>query len=1051
MLESSLVHHLHNESVVVDIPLVGEWNAAMQISDVPYRSGSASSLKRSSCVSYLLVVQNTIGIPSFEQQPLNTEDEKTKPVHCPSTSPRVSRSVNIGSTNSFFEETTNVSLSLGQGYADDSVGPSIEVNSNLVPNGPPSNESVPNRNSPIVDEGENVIQDDPELDDLLSSFQRLSKTANDNHSKCEKRGKSKPRKKNLVVGGASRPPTLGFRVHQCFIAPQAYSQKAALWASIESLINSMEAIWVIYGDFNAVRNSDERLGSHFDEGEANAFNDFISRAGLFDLPLGGRRFTRFSKDGNKVSKLDRFMVSQNFFDIWNDASVSVLCRTLSDHCPIILKVGRPNFGPKPFKVFDKWIGDAGFLVVISNAWASNFGHVTPDLKLKNKLKSLRLAIKSWTSSQIMTQKQVKEDLLRSLMEWDIKAEAGQINSIDVEKREEWLMDLDHLDQLHRDDLKQKSRLKWAVEGDENTHFFHSILKHKYANFNIKGIHVDGIWCESPDLIKEAVVRHFSSRFQEDNRSRPTFNSSLFRRVSVTEVNLLEANITMEEIKSAVWDCDGSKAPGPDGFNFKFIKSYWEIVKFNFLDCVKYFEATGNLVNGCNPSFIVLIPKKSEPFGFSDYRQISLISCVYKVISKILASRLAKVIPSIIGPNQTAFIEGRQILDGCLVANEILRMANIEDLNLMIFKVDFEKAFDSVSWNFLQDIMRQMGFGEKWRKWMGACLASASISVMVNGSPSKEFKMERALQIAVLEACSKGVYKGITLADGGANLSLLQYADDALFIGEWSRLNAKNLILILKCFENASGLKVNLSKSRLFGIGIPINEVHEVASLLGCCPRSLTSPYPTLLYVTSGAPHIRAFHQKWRFLTEKDAIWRTVIKEFYGECGGFGSLASSRGPNGIWCDIIKAVEDIEKTDPSFKRSFHIKFSNGANVSFWKDPWCQNETRLMDLFPRLYALDSSQDCKIIDRWHLVDGSWCDKWDWRRPPRGRAIGDVMDLVSTIGNLSLSSDSTDRWSWSKDASGIYKVSTLSNTFQSISLADCNLGVHHKWNSWIP
>ncbi|GKF88208.1 putative RNA-directed DNA polymerase, eukaryota, reverse transcriptase zinc-binding domain protein [Tanacetum coccineum] len=101
-------------------------------------------------------------------------------------------------------------------------------------------------------------------------------------------------------------------------------------------------------------------------------------------------------------------------------------------------------------------------------------------------------------------------------------------------------------------------------------------------------------------------------------------------------------------------------------------------------------------------------------------------------------------------------------------------------------------------------MRQMGFGEKWRKWMGACLASASISVMVNGSPSKEFKMERglrqgdplspflflivaeALQIAVLEACSKGVYKGITLADGGANLSLLQYADDALFIGEWSR-------------------------------------------------------------------------------------------------------------------------------------------------------------------------------------------------------------------------------------------------------------------------
>ncbi|GKB50883.1 RNA-directed DNA polymerase, eukaryota [Tanacetum coccineum] len=642
-------------------------------------------------------------------------------------------------------DTANVSLSLGQGCADDSVGPSIEVNSNLVPNGPPSSMTFNQAQVACL-----VGLVEPIENPVLNGAQ----TANDNHSKCEKRGKSKPRKKNLVVDGASCPPPLvshsddadagfvGFVDEECamkiigehigfsfrpqvgsmdqsrswsgirnliekdspmflgvqetkiesfdpsFIrslwphsdvefhfssaigasvsvkvglinvyAPQASSQKAALWASIESLINSMEAIWVIYGDFNAVRNSDERLGSHFDEGEANAFNDFISRAG--------------------------YLIAS-----WR----------LELH---------------------KWIGDAGFLVVISNAWASNFGHVTPDLKLKNKLKSLRLAIKSWTSSQIMTQKQVKEDLLR--------------------------------------------------------------------------IHVDGIWCESPDLIKEAVVRHFSSRFQEDNKSRPTFNSSLFtfnsslfRRVSVTDVNLLEANITMEMIKSAVWDCDGSKAPGPDGFNFKFIKSYWEIVKYDFLDCVKYFEATGKLANGCNPSFIVLIPKKADPLGFSDYRPISLIGCVYKVISKILASRLAKVIPSIIGPNQTAFIEGRQILDGCLVANEILRMANIEDLNLMIFKVDFE------------------GFGEKWRKWMGACLASASISFMVNGSPSKEFKMERglrqgdplspflflivveALQIAVLEACSKGVYKGITLADGGANLSLLQYADDALFIGEWSR-------------------------------------------------------------------------------------------------------------------------------------------------------------------------------------------------------------------------------------------------------------------------
>ncbi|GKA64936.1 hypothetical protein Tco_0764643 [Tanacetum coccineum] len=75
--------------------------------------------------------------------------------------------------------------------------------------------------------------------------------------------------------------------------------------------------------------------------------------------------------------------------------------------------------------------------------------------------------------------------------------------------------------------------------------------------------------------------------------------------------------------------------------------------------------------------------------------------------------------------------------------------------------------------------------------------------------------------------------------------------------------------------------------------------------------------------------------KWRFLTKKEALWRIVIKEFYGDSGGFGSSVGFSGPNGIWCDIIKAVEDIEIIDPSFERSFHIKVLNGANVSFWKE--------------------------------------------------------------------------------------------------------------------
>ncbi|GKC76086.1 cysteine-rich receptor-like protein kinase, partial [Tanacetum coccineum] len=242
----------------------------------------------------------------------------------------------------------------------------------------------------------------------------------------------------------------------------------------------------------------------------------------------------------------------------------------------------------------------------------------------------------------------------------------------------------------------------------------------------------------------------------------------------------------------------SKTSGPDGFNFNFIKSFWEVIKLDFWNCIRYFESSGEIANGCNPSFIVLIPKRPDPIGFSDYHPISLIGCVYKVIAKLLAARLASVIGSIIGPNQSAFIGGRQILDGCLIANEIIRMAQLEDHKLLLFKVDFEKAFDSINWNFLLNVTRKIGFGDKWQKWISSCLSSASISVLINGFPYKEFKMERdlrqgdllspflflfvaeALQVTIMEACNKGIYKGIFLEKSGTNVSLLQFADDALF-------------------------------------------------------------------------------------------------------------------------------------------------------------------------------------------------------------------------------------------------------------------------------
>ncbi|GJV01122.1 putative RNA-directed DNA polymerase, eukaryota, reverse transcriptase zinc-binding domain protein [Tanacetum coccineum] len=441
------------------------------------------------------------------------------------------------------------------------------------------------------------------------------------------------------------------------------------------------------------------------------------------------------------------------------------------------------------------------------------------------------------------------------------------------------------------------------------------------------------------------------------------------------------------------------------------------------------RATGKIANGCNPSFVILVPKNIDPLGFSDYRHISLIGCVYKVISNILANRLAKVIATVIGPNQSNLIEGRQILDGCLIANEIIIMASIEKLKLLLFKVYFEKAFDSVNWNFLLDTMRQMGFDLKGRNWIASCLSSASISILINGSPTKEFKLEKglrqgdplslilflivakALQVSILEACNKGFYKGLFLADNNTNISLLQYADDTLFFGDWSNLNAKHLIHILKCFELSSGLKVNISKSRLVGIGVSSSDVESLVAALGCSHEII--PF---IYLGLPVGKRMRYYDGWNM-----------------------------------CDIIKAVKTIENIVASFKNSFMVKVVFGSQTSFWKDPWCGDGTRILDIYPRLYALEMFKECRVIDRWSVINGVWCGRWSWHIPPRGRVLGDLTSLISHLGNFTLSSSGHDKWSWTGDVFGTFKVSSLTRTIQNHILGNYAIGRIHKWISCIP
>ncbi|XP_058763698.1 uncharacterized protein LOC131637124 [Vicia villosa] len=259
---------------------------------------------------------------------------------------------------------------------------------------------------------------------------------------------------------------------------------------------------------------------------------------------------------------------------------------------------------------------------------------------------------------------------------------------------------------------------------------------------------------------------------------------------------------------------------------------------------------GELSKAVTSSFLALVPKASNPLCLDDYRLICLVGCMYKFMAKILAGRLKCVLNSIVSQCQSAFVPGRQLLDGVLVANEVVDFVKKEGLSCLLFKVDFEKAYDKVSWVFLHFLLEKMGFGVKWREWMELLVFKSDMSVVVNGSPTKEFAVKRGLRqgdplspflfVLVAEALSRLVRKSSEIGEYENLLikrrcfvDILQFADDTLLIGEGSWKHVKALKVVLRAFELVSGLGINFHKSKLIGVNTSQHFLEAASLYLSC--------------------------------------------------------------------------------------------------------------------------------------------------------------------------------------------------------------------------
>lgn len=291
----------------------------------------------------------------------------------------------------------------------------------------------------------------------------------------------------------------------------------------------------------------------------------------------------------------------------------------------------------------------------------------------------------------------------------------------------------------------------------------------------------------------------------------------------------------------------------------FFKQFWETIKDDiFILCDDFYAGKANLerINWAN---IALIPKVESPESPGDYMPISLINSSLKIISKLLATRLGKVMDDLVDTAQSAFLKGRCILDNVAIAVELIFSMKKRRMPGYILKVDFAKAFDLEDWEFLLDLLKARGFGTKWLGWIGRILSSTKANVLVYGSPNGYIRYYRGLRqgdplspllfILVTDvlctmfrnALDSKVLVGVPLGLF-RNRCNLHFADDLLVLTSGGLEDLKIVKLLLYMFECLSGLQVNFSKTCLFSVRTGVLQETTDAETLNCATGILTVTY-----------------------------------------------------------------------------------------------------------------------------------------------------------------------------------------------------------------
>ena len=438
---------------------------------------------------------------------------------------------------------------------------------------------------------------------------------------------------------------------------------------------------------------------------------------------------------------------------------------------------------------------------------------------------------SYASYKNKLEKEKEENLMNELRE----LEASTVDENTMQQLEELRIQLQQIRNKRIEGMMVRSRVKWMQDGEKGSRYFCSLEKRNFVDKSMGFIEKGNgeIISEQKNILNE-VKKFYENLYSFKAVKEVDLKATMTNApvLSDEDSELIEGQVTFAEAAAALKNMKNNKSPGPDGFTVEFYKFFFTDIGVFLVRSVNNGFQEELLSVTQRQGLITCIPKEDKPKQYiNNWRPISLLNTAYKIASACITNRLKTVLPNIIHESQTGFLKGRYIGENLRLLYDTLLYTDKEQIPGLLLLVDFSKAFDSVSWSFIQKSLDFFNFGPDIKRWIKTLYNKANSCVQVNGQYSDWFNIERGVrqgdpsspylylicaEILSLMIRTNDEIKGIKMKDKEFLLS--QFADDTSLGLDGSERSFTAAIHTFDRFSLISGLHMNCDKTIVVWIG-----------------------------------------------------------------------------------------------------------------------------------------------------------------------------------------------------------------------------------------